>query len=87
MTAEEMTIERLEQLRAYSADEGWGTLRLPYVVAVMRELVAEVDRLRRLVVEADSICSLILYRESRGLSEQTRSDLDHVVTDLRKASQ
>ena len=46
---------------------------------------AEIERLRSLIVAADSICSLILHREAWGLSEQTAIDLDHVVTDLRKA--
>lgn len=36
-----------------------------------------------LLYRADSICSLILYRERRGLSEQSVIDLKHVVDELR----
>ncbi len=50
------------------------------------EALAEVARLRHLIVQADSICSLIFYREKRGLGKQTLIDLDRLVTSLRKAT-
>lgn len=55
--------------------------------SVIERLTAEGARLHHLIVQADSICSLILHRESQCLSRQTVSDLSHVVTDLREASQ
>lgn len=39
-----------------------------------------------LLNDADSLCSLILYRESRGLSEQTKRELTALVGRLRVAS-
>jgi len=44
------------------------------------------DALLHLIVQADSICSLILHRESQGLSIQSVSDLKRVVDDLRAAT-
>lgn len=38
---------------------------------------------RGLIAEADSLCSLILHRESSGLSEQTKRDLESLVVRLR----
>lgn len=36
-----------------------------------------------LLVRADSLCSLILYREGRGLSQQTLLELQALCNDLR----
>lgn len=36
-----------------------------------------------LLIEADSLLSLIRYRESRGLSRDTIRDLDDILTRLR----
>lgn len=49
-------------------------------------LLNEIEELKELVVSADSLCSLILYRESSGLSEQTKRDLDKLVGDLRRVT-
>ena len=58
-----------------------------YALEDMRDkAVAEVASLRHLIVAADSICSLILHRESQSLSIQTVSDLKRVTDDLRRAT-
>jgi hypothetical protein len=41
---------------------------------------------RELLIEADSICSLILHRESSNLTERTYEDLANLCTKLRKAN-
>lgn len=40
-----------------------------------------------LLTRADSLCSLIYYRESSGLSDQTKQELNILCTDLRVASE
>jgi len=47
--------------------------------------MAEQD-IRALLVRADSICSLIYYRERTGLSAQTQEDLKALCRDLRVAT-
>ena len=58
-----------------------------YALEDMRDkALAEVDAFRHLLIAADSICSLILHRESQSLGIQTVSDLKRVVDDLRRAT-
>lgn len=45
------------------------------------------DSTRDLLVAADSLCSLILFREKRGLSEQTERELHELVGRLRAATE
>lgn len=42
---------------------------------------------RELLVRADSLCSLILHRETRGISPQSRRELHQLVEDLRKETE
>ena len=44
----------------------------------------EIDRLREAIISADSICSLIYYRERHALSPQSAEDLKLVVDELAK---
>jgi hypothetical protein len=39
-----------------------------------------------LLVRADSICSLIYYREGTALSDRTRQELNELCADLRAAT-
>ena len=41
---------------------------------------------RELLISADTLCSLVLYRETRGLSNETRTELSLLVTKLREAT-
>ena len=43
--------------------------------------------IERLLVRADSLCSLILHRESRGLSDLTKHELGELVADLRRVTE
>lgn len=72
--------------------EEYGTMRqadLEFVAHAREDvpaLVAEVERLRDLITDADSLCSLILHREHDGLTDQTRIDLSLLVGRLREVS-
>jgi len=39
-----------------------------------------------LLTKADSLCSLIYYREASGLSDQTKKELNVLCTELRVAT-
>lgn len=57
---------------------------LPALIAARDRAVAQaVNDTLALLIEADSLTSLILYRESSGLTAQTKRDLDALVTKLR----
>mgnify|MGYP006194916563 CR=1 FL=1 len=47
----------------------------------------EVDEVRGTLIQADSIMSLVRYRESTGLSEQSIKDLDAAISAVRRLTE
>lgn len=56
------------------------------LLAQIQDLEAENAQLRALTVRADSVLSLIYYRESSALSDRTRADVAALIGPLRKVS-
>jgi hypothetical protein len=55
-------------------------------MAEQQSTLDDITEIEDLLIQADSVCSLILYREPSGLSEQTKIDLRELVTKLRVRS-